>query len=52
MSTNLPPDSTPGHRKRAIGVGVLLALLLVLLLLLALRALGLWGGGEMAWPLG
>jgi hypothetical protein len=26
--------------------------LLVVLLLLVLRALGLWSGGEMAWPLG
>jgi hypothetical protein len=34
------------------GVGVLLAVLVVLLLLLVLRALGLWGGGEMVWPLG
>ena len=51
MSTNPPPDPTPGDRKKLIGVGVLLALLVVLLLLV-LRALDLWGGGEMAWPLG
>lgn len=53
VSTNPPPpDPTPGERKKLIGVGVFLAFLLVLLLLLGLRALGLWSGGEMAWPLG
>ena len=44
------PDAE--DRKRPIAVGVFLALPVVLLLLLVLRALGLWGGGEMAWPLG
>ena len=51
MRTDLLPDRMPGDRRRLpIGVGVMLALLLALLL--ALRALGLWGGGGMAWPLG
>jgi hypothetical protein len=51
MRTNRLLGPTPGDRQRLpIGVGVMLALLLVLLLVL--RALGLWGGGGMAWPLG
>jgi hypothetical protein len=51
MRTDPLLDRTPGDRQRLpIGVGVMLALLLVLLLVL--RALGLWGGGGMAWPLG
>jgi hypothetical protein len=51
MRTNPLLGPTPGDRQRLpIGVGVMLALLLVLLLVL--RALGLWGGGGMAWPLG
>jgi type II secretory pathway component PulM len=40
----------PRNRERLIAVGVFLALLVMLLLVL--RALGLWSGGEMAWPLG
>jgi hypothetical protein len=50
MGTGPPPDPTRGDRKRPIAVGVFLALLVVLLLLLllVLRALGLWGSGEMA----
>ena len=51
MRTDRLLGPTPGGRQRLpIGVGVMLALLLVLLLVL--RALGLWGGGGMAWPLG
>jgi hypothetical protein len=49
MRTNPSPDPTPRNRKRLIAVGVFLAFLVVLLVL---RALGFWGGGEMAWPLG
>jgi hypothetical protein len=51
MRTDRLLDRTPGDRQKLpIGVGAMLALLLVLLLVL--RALGLWGGGGMAWPLG
>ena len=51
MSTNPPPDQVQKDRKKLVGVGVFLAFL-VAVLMLVLYALGLWGSGEMAWPLG
>ena len=45
MHTSPSPDPMPRNRERLIAVGVFLALLIVLLVL---RALGFWGGGEMA----
>jgi hypothetical protein len=49
MASNLDPPSGPRSRRKALGVGVLLAFLIVLVLLWFL-GLGLWGSGEMATP--